>query len=231
MHSHAVFPAQGKRRDRCDRRTSDEARIGYTGEIVLTSAEKAIARKFDDVSGIEVWNLSRWECGEYDRFRKKQKSAGSFSFCRLLNENAKYRSMAIPESDVEQKLPPRALRTCATDACGHRFLQVQDEYLAQTALDKGIVGSTICSRCSWTYFWRGDITWLAADAIVKCRQQQVMTGSLCAEPHLYRQLHPHFAGVQLHGPPCAGQMRTIGYEEPPDRLKSHRASTFPHAMC
>ena len=35
-----------------------EARIGYTGEIVLTAAEKAIARKFDDVSGIEVWDLS-----------------------------------------------------------------------------------------------------------------------------------------------------------------------------
>ena len=32
--------------------------IGYTGEIVLTAAEKAIARKFDDVSGIEVWDLS-----------------------------------------------------------------------------------------------------------------------------------------------------------------------------
>src|SRR5574344_1160531 len=59
LHSHAVF---SQRRESGEIAVTaghlTEARIGYTGEIVLTAAEKAIARKFDDVSGIEVWDLS-----------------------------------------------------------------------------------------------------------------------------------------------------------------------------
>ena len=59
LHSHAVF---SQRRESGEIAVTaghlTEARIGYTGEIVLTAAEKAIARKFDDVYGIEVWDLS-----------------------------------------------------------------------------------------------------------------------------------------------------------------------------
>ena len=150
---------------------------------------------------------------------KEQKERRQFLIRCLLNENAKYRSMAIPESDAEQKLLLRALLNVRPPMlAGTDFLQVQDAYLAQTALDKGIVRLDDLQPVQpGLYLWRGDITRLAADAIVNAANSG-MTGCYVPNHTCIDNCIHTFAGVQLRLA-CAGQMRTQGHEEPAGQAK------------
>ena len=150
---------------------------------------------------------------------KKQKERRQFLIRCLLNENAKYRSVAIPESDAEQKLLLRALLNVRPPMPADTdFLQVQDEYLAQTALDEGIVRlDDLRPVQPGLYLWRGDITRLAADAIVNAANSG-MTGCYVPNHTCIDNCIHTFAGVQLRLA-CAGQMRAQGHEEPAGRAK------------
>lgn len=109
-----------------------------------------------------------------------------------------------------------------------RFLAAQDELLRGMIAEAGVhdvseaEASPLDARLS---VWRGDITTLAADAIVNAANSQ-MTG--CWAPLHYcidNAIHT-FAGVQLRAE-CAEIMRIQGHEEPTGCAKVTRAWNLP----
>ena len=58
LHSHAVFSYLNQAGEiAVTAGHLKEAKIGYTGEIIITSAGDTIGRQFDENAGIEVWKL------------------------------------------------------------------------------------------------------------------------------------------------------------------------------
>lgn len=89
---------------------------------------------------------------------------------KLKNENPVYRKVPVPDDEERQKELLRALMN-VRDAkpAGAEFREVQDAYLRRETLLKGIVSVDSLEPCaldSRLYLWQGDITRLAADAIV-----------------------------------------------------------------
>ena len=89
---------------------------------------------------------------------------------KLKNENPVYRRVPVPDDEKKQKELLRALMN-VRDAkpIGAEFRAVQDAYLRREAFLKGIVSVYSLRPCaldSRLYLWQGDITRLAADAIV-----------------------------------------------------------------
>ena len=150
---------------------------------------------------------------------KKQKERRRFLIRCLLNEDGRYRSAAIPEADAEQKLLLRALLNVRPPRpAGAEFLRVQDEYLTQAALDKGIVRlDDLPPVQPDLYLWQGDITRLAADAVVNAANSG-LTGCYVPNHACIDNCIHTFAGVQLRLA-CAGQMRAQGHEEPAGQAK------------
>ena len=99
-------------------------------------------------------------------------------------------------------------------------LRVQDEYLRERAAEKGVVTvedipTTADSRIS---IWQGDITRLAADAIVNAANSQMLGCFVPMHTCIDNCIHS-FAGVQLRAE-CARQMGILrakhgrSYEQP-----------------
>ena len=89
---------------------------------------------------------------------------------KLKNENPVYRKVPVPDDESKQKDLLRALMN-VRDAkpIGSEFREVQDAYLKREALLRGIVSVDSLEPCALDdrlYLWQGDITRLAADAIV-----------------------------------------------------------------
>ena len=132
----------------------------------------------------------------------------------LLSDQPKYRGMVIPSGEAEQRQLLRGLMNIRLPgAIGEDVLRVQDEYLREAALEKGItdvdeltpVEPGIC-------LWQGDITTLRCDAIVNAANSG-MTG--CYQPcHscIDNCIHT-YAGMQLRNA-CAEIIAAQGHEEP-----------------
>ena len=137
----------------------------------------------------------------------------------LLSEQPKYRGMEIPSGETEQRQLLRGLMNVRLPgAIGEDILRVQDEYLREAALEKGItdveeltpVEPGIC-------LWQGDITTLRCDAIVNAANAG-MTG--CYQPcHscIDNCIHT-YAGMQLRNA-CAEIIAAQGHEEPTGQAK------------
>ena len=116
----------------------------------------------------------------------------------LLSEQTKYRGMEIPSGETEQKQLLRGLMNIRMPGpIGEDVLRVQDEYLRETAQQKGITALDDLTPVEpGIYLWQGDITTLRCDAIVNAANSG-MTGC-------YRPLHNCIdncihsaAGIQL----------------------------------
>ena len=137
----------------------------------------------------------------------------------LLSEQQRYRGMEIPSGETEQRQLLRGLMNVRLPgAIGEDILRVQDEYLREAALEKGItdvdeltpVEPGIC-------LWQGDITTLRCDAIVNAANSG-MTG--CYQPcHscIDNCIHT-YAGMQLRNA-CAEIIAAQGHEEPTGQAK------------
>ena len=137
----------------------------------------------------------------------------------LLSEQQRYRGMEIPSGETEQRELLRGLMNVRLPgAINKDVLHVQDEYLREAALEKGItdvdeltpVEPGIC-------LWQGDITTLRCDAIVNAANSG-MTG--CYQPcHscIDNCIHT-YAGMQLRNA-CAEMMAAQGHEEPTGQAK------------
>ncbi len=137
----------------------------------------------------------------------------------LLSEQTKYRGMEIPSGETEQKQLLRGLMNIRMPGpIGEDVLCVQDEYLRETAQQKGITALDDLTPVEpGIYLWQGDITTLRCDAIVNAANSG-MTG--CYQPcHscIDNCIHT-YAGIQLRNA-CAEIMAAQGHEEPTGQAK------------
>ena len=145
----------------------------------------------------------------------------------LLQENRQYRDLQIPFGKTEQKKLLRSLLNVRPPhSIGKKFLTVQDEYLREETVRKGVTDITALTPVEpGIYLWQGDITTLKCGAVVNAANRG-MTG--CYVPcHgcIDNAIHT-YAGVQLRLA-CAEIMKKQGYEEPTGQAKLTPAYNLP----
>lgn len=108
------------------------------------------------------------------------------------------------------------------------FLAVQDRVLRGMIEEAGIIQASALPRCTLDErisLWRGDITTLAADAIVNAANSQMLgcwvPGHFCIDNAIHT-----FAGVQLRAE-CDRIMREQGFPEPTGMAKVTPAYDLP----
>lgn len=141
------------------------------------------------------------------------------------------RGVELPETEDVERLWSsfRALvNTRPPIPASSEWLAMQDELLQGLIAEAGIssikdaVPSPADSRLS---LWRGDITTLAADAIVNAANSQ-MLGCWVPGHHCIDNAIHTFAGVQLRAE-CARLMESQGHEEPTGTAKITGAYNLP----
>ena len=148
-----------------------------------------------------------------------QNERRQFLIRRLLDERADCRGAEIPRSETEQRQLLRGLMNVRLPAPADAdFLRVQDEYLQTLRDEKGVVTlEEIAFDSEGLGLWRGDITRLAADAIVNAANSG-MTGCYMPNHTCIDNCIHSFAGLQLRLT-CDTLMRAQGHEEPTGRAK------------
>ena len=146
---------------------------------------------------------------------------------RLLKEQQRYSNMRIPTGADDQKMLLRSLMNIRMpEAMDEEFLSVQDEYLQQVSVEKGVVTLADMEEMQPDIcIWKGDITRLKVGAIVNAANSG-MTG--CYQPcHncIDNCIHT-YAGIQLRLT-CAQIMEEQGYEEPAGQAKITPAYNLP----
>lgn len=107
-----------------------------------------------------------------------------------------------------------------------KFLQLQDEYLQLSLLNKVITDvESLTPVESELYLWQGDITTLHCDAIVNAANNQ-MLGCFCPCHGCIDNAIHTFAGIQLRLA-CFELMKRQGYEEPTGKSKITPAYNLP----
>ena len=135
---------------------------------------------------------------------------------KLKNENPAYRRVPVPDDEKKQKNLLRALMN-VRDAkpIGTEFRQVQDAYLRREALLRGIVDVSSLEPCALDdrlYLWQGDITRLAADAIVNAANFTLLGCFIPLHNCIDNCIHSA-AGLDLRWN-CHEIMRRQGHDEP-----------------
>lgn len=149
---------------------------------------------------------------------------------RFKADSVRYRDMVVP-GDVESQR--RALRSLMNirmpGPMDADTLRLQDEYLAERAREKGIIRIEDIPTVKEAYgsrrpfadrlsIWQGDITRLAADAIVNAANSQMLGCFVPMHTCIDNCIHT-FAGVQLRAA-CDRQMSALrekygqDYEQP-----------------
>ena len=145
----------------------------------------------------------------------------------LLKEQPGYADLNIPASEQEQKNLLRSLFNIRMPiSVSDGFLEVQDSYLQEEAVRKGIVALADLTPVQKNiYLWKGDITTLRCDAIVNAANSQ-MLGCFCpCHNCIDNQIHT-FSGVQLRLA-CDGLMKEQGCDEPTGGAKITSAYNLP----
>lgn len=145
----------------------------------------------------------------------------------LKKEGKQYSHMTVPSRAEEQKMLLRGLMNIREPKeISPEFLKIQDEYLQEETRRKGIVTlDELTPLQEGIYLWQGDITRLAADAIVNAANSG-MTG--CYQPNhscIDNCIHT-FGGVQMRLE-CAQIMEEQGYPEPTGRAKITKGYNLP----
>lgn len=145
----------------------------------------------------------------------------------LLNEQAAYKAITVPNDSEGQKQLLRGLmnvrspRTISDD-----FLKVQDEYLQERLQEKQIVEiESIMPMEEGIYLWQGDITRLKVGAIVNAANSG-MTGCYYPNHSCIDNCIHTFSGIQLRLA-CAELMNQQGHEEPTGKAKITLAYNLP----
>lgn len=147
----------------------------------------------------------------------------------LLAEDAAYRGIAVPPDEAGQKGLLRSLMNVRSPMpIGRDFLRIQDEYLAAERDALGVVdGYTLPPLCpgSRLVLWQGDITTLAADAIVNAANSG-LRGCFCPLHSCIDNIIHSRSGIQLRLL-CDEIMRAQGYGEPAGQAKITPAFNLP----
>ena len=155
----------------------------------------------------------------------------------LLAERADGEKVVVPEGADDQRALLRALMNVRPPApVTAEVLDVQDAYLAERLSERGgavdaavlpPVGAAdpVLSRVA---LWRGDITRLAADAIVNAANDQ-MLGCFVPGHHCIDNAIHTFAGMQLRLD-CTRLMAAQGHAEPTGQVKVTSAHNLPSEL-
>ena len=150
-----------------------------------------------------------------------------FLIQRLLDEQPRYKGLAIPLDKIEQKQMLRSLFNIRMPGnISEDFLSVQDEYLQEETAAKGITDLADVSPVSkGIYLWQGDITTLRCDAIVNAANSG-MTGCYAPCHGCIDNCIHTYAGIQLRLE-CARIMKRQGHEEETGKAKITPAYNLP----
>ena len=138
---------------------------------------------------------------------------------RLLDERPEYADVDIPADVSGQKMLLRSLMNVRRPAeADGEFLRVQDQYLREETLRKGITDiADLTPVKDGIYLWQGDITTLRCDAIVNAANSG-MTGCYVPCHGCIDNCIHTYAGVQLRNA-CAQIMKEQGFPEPTGSAK------------
>lgn len=138
-----------------------------------------------------------------------------------------YQKQEIPGNVQEQKLLLRGMMNVRSPkGIDPEFLEVQDAYLQQAAMDKGITDAADLTPIRpGLFLWQGDITTLRCDAIVNAANSG-MTGCYVPNHRCIDNAIHTFAGVQLRLA-CQELMERQGCPEPTGRAKITPAYNLP----
>ena len=145
----------------------------------------------------------------------------------LLNERPSCQKQIIPADSERQNILLRGLMNVRRPVrIGADFLQVQDAYLQDETAAKGITDiADLTPIQPGLYLWQGDITTLAADAIVNAANSQMLGCFVPCHGCIDNAIHT-YAGVQLRME-CAHLMAEQKGEEPTGRAKITKAYNLP----
>ncbi|MBM6675686.1 protein-ADP-ribose hydrolase [Olsenella uli] len=155
----------------------------------------------------------------------------------LLAERADDEKIVVPEDADDQRALLRALMNVRPPApVAAEMLAVQGAYLAERLHERGgavdaealppvDAADPVLSRVA---LWHGDITRLAADAIVNAANDQLL-GCFVPGHHCIDNAIHTYAGMQLRLD-CARLMATQGHAEPAGQVKVTRAYNLPSGL-
>ena len=147
--------------------------------------------------------------------------------CYLLREKAEYKTIPIPDSAADKRRLLRSLMNVRPPVpVSEDFLKVQDEYLQGVLAEKEVIRTADLTPVQpGLYLWQGDITTLAADAIVNAANSAMLGCFVPCHGCIDNAIHSA-AGVQLRLE-CARIMAQQQGEEPTGRAKITRAYNLP----
>lgn len=145
----------------------------------------------------------------------------------LQNENNELKSADIPAQDTARKRLFRSLMNIRPPkAVSKEFLEVQDAYLQEECMEKGIISlSDIPLAESGIYLWQGDITRLSVDAIVNAANSALAGCFIPCHGCIDNAIHSA-AGVELRLE-CTRIMEKQKTEEPAGKAKITKAYNLP----
>ena len=145
----------------------------------------------------------------------------------LLGEKAEYRDISVPSSTEEKRRLLRSLMNVRPPVSANaEFIKVQDKYLQEVIAEKGITRLEDLSPIeSELYLWRGDITTLAADAIVNAANSQMLGCFVPCHGCIDNAIHT-YAGVQLRLE-CSELMSQQGAAEKTGTAKITKSYNLP----
>lgn len=145
----------------------------------------------------------------------------------LLNEREEYKDIQMPDDLSEKQRLLRSLMNVRPPIPAREdFLKVQDAYLQERLAQRGITKPEDLTPVQpGRYLWQGDITTLAADAIVNAANSQMLGCFVPCHGCIDNAIHT-YAGVQLRME-CARIMARQKKEEPTGKAKITKAYNLP----
>ena len=145
----------------------------------------------------------------------------------LLAEQGGYAGIRVPDTCLEKRRLLRSLMNVRPPVpASEDFLKVQDAYLSERLAERGVTKMTdLVLVRPGLYLWQGDITTLAADAIVNAANSQMLGCFVPCHGCIDNAIHT-YAGVQLRME-CAHLMAEQKGEEPTGRAKITKANNLP----
>ena len=117
---------------------------------------------------------------------------------KFKEDSGQYRNLQVGESTEDKRVALRSLMNIRLPGLlDGKTLEIQDEYLSRRLEEKGIVTlSSIPEAADRISVWQGDITLLAADAIVNAANSQMLGCFVPMHTCIDNCIHT-FAGIQL----------------------------------
>ena len=158
--------------------------------------------------------------------KRTQEQRIDFLLQYLLNEHKEYQNISVPVNPSDKRRLLRSLMNIRPPApVSEEFLQEQDRYLQTRLSERGITKVVDLTPVqTGLYLWQGDITTLAADAIVNAANSQMLGCFVPCHGCIDNAIHT-YAGVQLRLE-CA-RIMDGQKEEPTGKAKITNAYNLP----